>query len=496
MANKRKIAGTLTLGATVAGAVSSSAASALNPAEKVSEFIKSKYSSAKDVLSDASSKVKSFFTGKSAADLKMAENHEIQFSKEQAYGAAMNIAYRMYDVLKKSGSNNNNAKNVIDKLKEFCLGTYDSNKKMLDNVKINNGNNGISDISSYANTLLKLANEIGLEENEIKNCFTNLNSNENNKSSVNNNVNYKQLENVRTNFKSTISMADGGKVEISSGKIIYEFYVTLVGKTLNFSEKQEENSSQNTNNENISWLIRYISNTANNNEKAVLNALENLEKKIFNFDNDKDNTKAAKLIASLMIHKCENSKDNNSGKKLIVDLLNIKVDNNSETKFKDSEYAKGFASTTGKLPQQIETVYKNMHYENNKLAQTFLQNVSECATANQYADIFFKEETEGKFVKFLDNKVTRLAITAVGAAAGVALAPVVGLGILGTGVLAVSTASATNIGADLLNKDNRSWDSWSSSSIKNRYKETYKYMPMLAAVTTAKVLHGIYGLFK
>ena len=406
---KRKLAGVLSLGALAAGAGSTasaasagSTASAAGAGSTASANWYNPFSwGVGEKLKSASESVKNFLKGSeiSQADNKLYKETEII----KGYAAAINIAERIYNVLKTSEEKNK----LIDKLKELCTNgntINEQSKNLEENLKKPEFSESIS---SYASFLISIAHEIGIEKNTIEDCF---------KKNIGDN--YVEA-NVESN--SGIKKIFDGEVTISEKT---KSYSILVGQTLTLSKKSTDD-----------LLFEYISKTKFNNERALLKAIENIEREIFNLKKDKDGSKAKKLIASLIINKYKNNKDEKSYNEIIDGLLDLEVNNkDSEDKeFRYSNYVTSFMS------KKIEKIGLKVDFKNN------LDYIVSYATSNEQADNIFSEKTKNFVKKMADYKITRLVVTGIGAYAGMALASALGLGLIGTTLLGEATSKSTLI---------------------------------------------------
>ena len=468
---KRKLAGALALGTVAAGAVGSSATSAFKPFEYV-----------KDAYSKTSTNIKSWLKGKSAQDISASENYSNSKEKAKRYGSAINIAYRMYCAMKKSNASTDDTKSVINTLKKTCFRSEDHGElsAVLKNIEINKSKNDLDGINietqkkkfkerltNYSNTLLKIANEIGIEDEAIKECFTkDIES-------------YKEAKKNDSNIDA-VKMRNGTIVDDDDHEV-YNFYVFLMAKSLSFFD--------NLVNEKGGQLIHYISNTADNNETAVLSAVRNLEERIFDLSKDEDNTKASKLIASLIINKFENDSGGNEHDTIINNLLGIQVkgDKEENESFKDSKYIEKL------IKEKVENdLYKSLKCNN----VTEDGSILTYATDNEYANSILAEKTKDILTRIADNPITRYTVTGLGVYAGLTLASALGLGIVGTTALAVTSAATTNIATDLtFYKNSTGSDKWKFTNIKNRYGAFYKYLPVAAVVGTYNLAKGALSFF-
>ena len=380
--DKRKLAGALSLGAVAVGTGSTLTAAG----------IKNPFSSWKigKKLKDTSNKIIGLFT--TSTDNKLNNNHDKSIKNEKGYGAAINIAYRIYDILEEEDK-----KLLINKLKDLCI-NYQNENKVISNFKevianakkikdkinelegkfenkevknkkdINNNNNDKKEenikekieesdkkdkdninenkkmienlekellplrkewdssevaLSSYSNLLLKMAKDIGREDEEIDKCFTD-------------NIYGYQRSSNKSNVNS-IKMINGTVIDGEKYKV-YDFYIHKFNEGLNFSKEFKGN---------LLKQIHYSSNYEFHNEEAVLKAIENLEKKVFNLENDENGKKALKLIVSLIINKyvTEIEKGKTGGHKdILKQLLELEIngDDTKKIKFKDSKCASFF----------------------------------------------------------------------------------------------------------------------------------------------------------
>lgn len=502
--DKRKLAGALSLGAVAAGTGSTAAGWCSNPFKKVSEKIKALTKS---------------------VDHDLNKNHDESKKNEKGYGAAINIAYRIYNILGEQDK-----KLLIDKLKELCINYHKENEviskfrkkinereeltkkieefdkenndeneiKENDNKKIENVENSkikerekrkskinldacntslnedkdlfIRSLSSYSNLLLKMAKDTGIEDVEIDECFTC-------------NISGYQRSSNECNVMS-IKMRNNAVIDDIQHKV-YDFYIYKFNEGLSFSKESEGN---------ILKQIYYSSNYEFHNEEAVLKAIENLEKKVFNLDNDKDGKKALKLIVSLIINKYEaESKEGETGghKDILKKILELEINGDDGksvkgTKFKKSEYASSFSEK--ELDSEKIDLLKELANNNSG----GLKNILKAATNNMEANIVFSAQTKKWFTRIADNKITRLSVTGAGAYfGGMVLAPALGLGLVGTTLLATGTASAANAVTDYVSdKTARSANAWSISGIGSRYKSPIKRIPMTLTAYSAKTIFG------
>ena len=435
---KRKLAGVLSLGALAAGAGSTASASLYNPFSwGVGEKLKS-----------ASETVKSLIKGSEVyqADKILYDEAEIK----KGYAAAINIAERIYNVLKSSGEK----KALINKLKELCINGNTINEQIKNSKKNFENAEFVKSISSYASSLKSIAGEIGLD---INNCFTE-------------NIDGYKKSKSTSNASDYVKMINGQVID-DGEKDVYEFFVAEVGQTLSFSNKLTGK-----------LFVHYSSNTKSNNEKACLKAIDNIEEEIFNtyLKDDKDGSKAKKLIASLIINKYKNDKDEKSYNEIIDGLLELKVGNENK-EFKYSDYVTSFMSE--KIEKSIDLKVD---------PKSDLDYILGYATSNDQANNIFSEKTKNFVKRIADSKITRLAVTGAGAyLGGMVLAPVLGLGLVGTTVLATGTASAANVATDFVSDRNaRSKGAWSFSGIGARYNSLSTRIPMTLAVCSAKAIVG------
>lgn len=493
--DKRKLAGALTLGAVAVGTGSTLTAAGL----------KNPFSSLKigKKLKNTSNKIRGLFI--TSTDHKLNNNHDESIKNEKGYGAAINIAYRIYTILGEQDK-----KLLIDKLKDLCI-NYQSDNKVIsefrekinkskelrekidkfdkenNNKKIENEIKGsktdlescnayldknkasfISSLSSYSNLLLKMARNIGIKDDEIDNCFKE-------------NIEGYTISKCISNVKNSIKMKNGTVVDDDENDL-YDFFVYNFGRSLSFSENIEANNCK---------LICYSSNHKFHNEEAVSKAIENLEKKVFNLDDYKDGEKALKLIVSLIINKYE--AENKKGitgkhKDILKNLLDLEIngDNVGKTKFRNSEYASSFSEKEldNKKIDLLNKLAKNNSGD--------LKNILTVATDTANADNVFSARTKRWFTKIADNKITRLSVTGAGAYfGGMVLAPALGLGLVGTTLLATGTASAANAVTDYVSDKNaRSNKAWSVGGIGARYKSPIKRIPMILTAYSAKTIFG------
>lgn len=435
---KRKLAGVLSLGALAAGAGSTASANWYNPFSwGVGEKLK-----------NASESVKNFLKGSEIhqADNKLYNKTEIK----NGYAAAINIAERIYNVLKTSKEKNK----LIDKLKELCINDNTINEQIKNSEKNLENPEFLKSISSYASSLKSIAGEIGLD---INNCFTE-------------NINNYKKSKSESNTSGYVKMIND-KVIDDGNKVVYDFFVAEVGQTLSFSGKSTEKS-----------FVHYSSNTKFNNEKALLNAINNIKGKIFNLESDNDGSKAKELIASLIINKYKSDKNEESYNKIIDELLDLEV--SDKKKFKYSDYVTSFMS------KKIEKIGLKVDSKSN------LDYILSYATSNEQADNIFSEKTKNIVRKIADDKITRLVVTGIGAYAGMSLASALGLGLIGTTLLASSTASAANAAIDYISDKNaRSSNSWSVSGIGARYSSLSTRIPMtLAAISASTIIGAVRSL--
>ena len=332
-------------------------------------------------------------------------------------------------------------------------------------------NSFIRSLSSYSNLLLKMAKDIGIDDKEIRECFVN-------------NIDKYTKSNSKSNIDNFIKMINGSVTD-GDGSDVYEFFVYSFGKNLSFSKETKGK---------YDTLIYYASNYEFHNEEAVSKAIENLEKKVFNLDNDKDGKKALKLIVSLIINKyeAESKEGKTSGHKYILEQLfklEINGDNGKNvkgTKFKKSEYASSFSEK--ELDSEKIDLLKELANNNSG----GLKNILTAATNNMEANIVFSAQTKKWFTRIADNKITRLSVTGAGAYfGGMVLAPALGLGLVGTTLLATGTASAANAVTDYVSdKTARSKEAWSISGVGARYKSPIKRIPMTLTAISAKTIFG------
>lgn len=437
---KRKLAGLLSLGALAAGAGSTASASWYNPFSwGIGEKLKS-----------ASESVKKFLKGSEIyqADNKLYNETEIK----NGYAAAINIAERIYNVLKTSEEKNK----LIDKLKELCTNgntINEQSKNLEENLKKPEFSESIS---SYASFLISIAHEIGINKDSIEDCF---------KKNIGGNYAEAKVKS-RLGIKKIVD----GKVTLSEETESYSIFLAKVGQTLTLSEESTDNS-----------LFEYISNTEFNNEKALLKAIDNIKSKIFNLEgDDKGGSKAKKLIASLIINKYKSDKNEESYEKIIDGLLELKVGNENK-EFKYSDYVTSFRNE--KIEKAINLTVDS---------KSDLDYILKYSSSNEQADNIFSEKTKNFVKRIADSKITRLAVTGAGAyLGGMVLAPVLGLGLVGTTVLATGTASAANVATDFVSDKNaRSKGAWSFSGIGARYNSLSTRIPMTLAVCSAKAIVG------
>ncbi len=439
---KRKLAGVLSLGALAAGAGSTASATWYNPLSwGVGEKLKT-----------ASENVKTLIKG---SEIYRADNkiyNEIEIKK--GYAAAINIAERIYNVLKTSEEKNK----LIDKLKELCTNgntINEQSKNLEENLKKPEFSESIS---SYASFLISIAHEIGIDKDSIEDFF---------KKNIGENYAEAKVES-RLGIKKIVD----GEVTLSEEN---ESYSILVGQTLTPSKKSTDN-----------LLFEYISKTEFNNERALLKAIENIEREIFNLKKDDDGSKAKKLIASLIINKYKSDKNEESYNKIIDELLDLEG-NNKDSEDKEFIYSN---YVTSFMNEKIEKIGL-------KVDKIDLDYILSHATSNEQADNIFSEKTKNFVKSIADNKIIRLAVTGAGLYfGGMVLAPVLGLGLVGTTVLASGTASAANAAIDYISDENaRSSNSWSVSGISARYSSLSTRIPMtLAAISASTIIGAVRSL--
>ena len=508
--DKRKLAGALSLGALAAGA--GSTASAWDPLSWGAKKVKSasdKISSWKvgKKLKITSNKIREFFT--TSKDHELENSHDKSLKNEKGYGAAINIAYRIYDILGKEDK-----KLLINKLKDLCINYQNEDKiisefkdiianakktkdKIINELRVNindteiKNKNGINKkekedleknltflreeltshktaLSSYSNLLLKMAKDTGIEDGEIDKCFTE-------------NIDGYQRSKSESNVKNSIKMRNNTVIDDGTHEV-YDFYIYKFNEGLSFSKEIKGK---------ILKQICYSSNNEFHNEEAVSKAIENLEKKVFNLDDDKDGEKALKLIVSLIINKYE--AENKKGitgrhKDILKNLLGLKINgkNVKETKFRNSEYASSFSE------KELDNKKIDLLNELAKNNSVDLKNILTAATDKANADNVFSAKTKGLFTKIADSKITRLSVTGAGAYfGGMVLAPALGLGLVGTTLLATGAASAANAVTDYVSDKNaRSNKAWSVSGIGARYKSLSTRIPMTLTAYSAKTIFG------